>query len=156
MWEASTSHLWTGDTKEVFKWLAAIAWLILSRKLSVHLLMAPVSSTIQPLWWTQSLQWYWGGRSRQLRGSEMRTKLWSLYSTFLPYHQETAEKKLNGSVFQGDFWNSCLVTREGPMWWIHSETVLTRWKAEACQICSKGNVWTVRVIAGEKELWIGI
>lgn len=49
MWEASTSHLWTRDTSEVCKWLSAIIWLILSRKLSVCLLMALISSALQPL-----------------------------------------------------------------------------------------------------------
>lgn len=48
-WEASASHLWTQDTSEVCKWLSAIVWLILSRKLSVPLLTAPISSAIQPV-----------------------------------------------------------------------------------------------------------
>lgn len=49
MWEASASHPWTQDIREDCKWLSAIIWLILSRKLSVRLLTAPISSAIQPL-----------------------------------------------------------------------------------------------------------
>lgn len=56
--------------------------------------------------------------------------LWAVYSTFLPHHWEIIEKRLNSSPFQGDFWSSCLVIPKGPVGWMHSETVLTKWNMQ--------------------------
>lgn len=157
MWEASASHLWAQTRVQcvngcLHPWVHP-EWEV--KRLLAHssLLFCHPAPVVN-----RTLAVVLSGRSRLLAGSEksLLAAVCVPYSAFLARDQEILEKKLNGSAVHNDFWSSFLVTHKGPVRWINSETVLTKWEAEACQIRSKCNKRTARVITGKKELWLVI